>query len=184
MSNPKSVGRPDYEDEGGLPKLERSRIRLPMTSFVDSLRHELSQLEAELQTDPRYAKITKIKELLDTYSAIRTSGGSRGETLSGSAARQTTVRRAAPTTNGDVSQAERIRREITKILSERGQTHRKEILAKVLEAGLLREVQNPLHRLAIHLSGNKNLFISDGAGNFRLVVPKESSETATPSHSQ
>jgi len=131
-----------------------------MKLFIDAIRQELGQLEAEVRADPRHAKIAKLKELLAVYA-------DRASLLHGG------VGQPAHGGNGGrtrhESKTERIRREIVKLLSERGTVHRKEILRHLTETGLMGDIKNPMHRLAIYLSGARELFTSDGVGNFSLI---------------
>ena len=55
-----------------------------MNNFTDTLKRELLRLQSELQNDPRFRRITRIKELLAEY-------GDTGEPATPAAAEQPAV---------------------------------------------------------------------------------------------
>jgi hypothetical protein len=70
--------------------------------------------------------------------------------------------------NEDLSKTKRIKAAVIAFLNEHGPQHRKTILDYLTKRGLMGEEKDPMQRLAIYLSGMRNVIVSDGAGNFRL----------------
>jgi hypothetical protein len=129
-----------------------------MTELVDALRRELAKLEAELQADPRYVKMARIRGLLAEYGeemperepAVSASG------LNGSGKTKAALMEEA----------------ITALLRPNKLVHRSKILEHLRSRGIMGHEKNPMNDLAAFLSGHRDLFVSDGRGNFRLQEPQ------------
>jgi hypothetical protein len=135
-----------------------------MDVFVESLRQERDRLKAELRTDPRQRRLELLEELLASYPE---------EAIPSPPPRQTQTR---PHTNGHArpeSKASKVRRMIIELLGQAGETHRTVILNHLVSAGVMGDEKNPMAQLAAYLSDNRDLFASDGVGNFTLLRERE-----------
>jgi|ERR1700730_2654586 len=143
-----------------------------MSDVVKTLRSELAALERELLADARYVKVQRIKELLTAYSPGKeiTSPSTLKRLRSPRKAvrKATKVQKRAPSIDATLSKAKLVRREIEAMLTENGQVHRKEILARMVSKGFMGKEKNPMASLAAYLSGWRALFETDGNGNFKL----------------
>ncbi len=66
------------------------------------------------------------------------------------------------------SKASLLKAEVTHLLDVRGTEHRQKILDHLVSKGLMGHEKNPLANLAAYLSDNKDVFATDGRGNFSL----------------
>jgi hypothetical protein len=69
------------------------------------------------------------------------------------------------------TKADRMDAETTALLTMRGVVHRKDILAHLVEKGIMGSEKGPLAHLAAFLSDRKDKYESDGRGNFKLHRP-------------
>lgn len=137
-----------------------------MTNIIDALLQERAQLEAELRNDSRSLKVQRINELLAAYQA--------GTALSSSlemSPRQRSKGRVFK--ERKETKSELIKQEIKSWLARHGTAHRSQILSRLIERGLMGSEKNSMQSLAMYLSVSKDLFISDGNGNYTLVSRKE-----------
>ena len=131
-----------------------------MDKIVQTLRLELVELEAELKA--RQQKIERIKELLALYETPA------GQQQLGNAALVAKGNgRAIPP--GNLTKNKRIEDGILVILRANGEMHRKTILEYLTAQGIMGGEKNPIGHLAAFLSARRDLFVSDGRGNFRLT---------------
>jgi hypothetical protein len=165
-----------------------------MSNLVPALKAELAELERELQADPRYHKMTRIRDLLRTYE------GDADVTKRDLAAALTPPpppwsqhsappmpppppppnwATSWPSSNGvlphlppipgrPASKIERVKSEIRELLSHKIIAHRKEILAHLTDRGVMGHEKDPMASLAAYLSGFKDDFVFDGNGNYSL----------------
>jgi hypothetical protein len=131
-----------------------------MDKIVQTLRLELAELEAGLQA--RQQKIQRIKELLALYEAP-TGQQQTGNVVLGAKGNG----RAMPP--GSLTKNEKMEDGILAILRANGEMHRKTILEYLMAQGIMGGEKNPIGHLAAFLSARRDLFISDGRGNFRLT---------------
>jgi len=134
-----------------------------MSNLVNTLIQERSRLEAELQQDPRHVKIQRINELLAAYGADKSEPGAPVKMPNGQT-RSDSANHGRP-----LSKANRVKQEITSLLSRNHSMHRTEILKHMIERGIMGDEKEPISRLAIYLSGSKDQFVSDGSGNYSLA---------------
>jgi hypothetical protein len=146
------------------------RTSLPMSDMINALRRELSQLEAELRSDPRFVKVQKIKDLLAEYEP------SQGKVIF-SATSVNAGRTAESAANArSASKAARIKAAIMILLNTKGSVHRTDILQHLVDNGLMGSEKIPLRSLAAYLSEWRADFKSDGNGNFSLAKLRESGD--------
>jgi hypothetical protein len=131
-----------------------------MNDLVTALRSELAALERELQSDARYVKVQRIRELLTAYAPVKdiTSKPTPKQ-------RRGRIRRKAARLP---SKAQRVLHEVEALLMTRGRLHRKEILAHLVSKGLMGKEKTPMANLAAYLSSWRARFETDGKGNFKL----------------
>src|SRR5436190_17823031 len=131
-----------------------------MHKIVQTLRLELAELEAGLQA--RQQKIQRIKELLALYEAPS------GQQPTGNVAPGAKGNgRVMPPAN--LTKNEKMEDGILVILRANGEMHRKTILEYLTAQGIMGGEKNPIGHLAAFLSARRDLFVSDGRGNFRLA---------------
>jgi hypothetical protein len=128
-----------------------------MTDVTIVLRGELQSLEAELAADPRYQKITKIRELLAMYGSAAQLPGRRE--MPQPAEQQTT-------TGTQSTKAERIRSEIEALIRVSGIVHRREMLDRLVSLGIMGRESSPMASLAAYLSEMKESIVSHGGGKW------------------
>jgi hypothetical protein len=128
--------------------------------LVDALKRELAALESDLETDPRYRKIARIRSLLAEYSAMGIKTPERSDVVTISIRK-----RHAPV--GDTKRA-RIHRIIHNHLRDRPKVHRKAILNALQDDGLLAGDKDPMGALAAYLSSFPD-FRSAGGGFWELA---------------
>jgi hypothetical protein len=73
-----------------------------------------------------------------------------------------------PATPGRETKKDRMTRVISALLSQRGSVHRNDLLAYLQGADLMGHETKPMAHLAAFLSNNRDIFMSDGRGNFSL----------------
>jgi hypothetical protein len=163
-----------------------------MSNLVPVLKAELAQLETELRQDPRWRKIERIRALLQDYEqptpAPRAGADMFDNALQSNlpAAHPETWADALARTPASVSpdhfiprafmnstvrhlpKVERVRTEIRDLLKRKQIAHRKEILHRLIEAGVMGYEKDPMASLAAYLSGFKDDFVFDGNGNYSL----------------
>jgi hypothetical protein len=138
-----------------------------MTNFVPSLRAEISELEADIRhnPDPRVRKLQRLREALAEYEPVRASEPPKAASV--------------PPTNGlealrafaadaAMSKAAKMKAYLRGYLEEKGTAHRKELLEKLIQTGIMGKEKDPMQALAIYLSSNKDIFEFDGSGNYSL----------------
>jgi hypothetical protein len=136
---------------------------MPMPSVVEVLSGELAALETEMQNDPRYRKIARIRALLSEYSAVNNSSSqpqSKVVTYAGRARLPTLGTKKAE-----------IHATVRDVLIRRGPTHRSELLQAVEAAGVNVSNTNPMVAFAAYLSDFKDLQ-SLGGGRWALRETK------------
>lgn len=133
--------------------------------MVDTLRRELSRLEAELRADPRSVKIAHIKELLAVYEKETPDAGREPRPQSGPEAQPGPAR---PNGAGK-TKAALMEETVAGLLAKNGQMHRSAILKHLVSLGIMGHEKKPLGELAAFLSTHRNRFASDGNGNYRLI---------------
>lgn len=134
-----------------------------MNDISAALKQELAQLQAELERDPRYEKIQKIRALLEVYEPVRVRTSPFGKAAA-------PANHPAAGDEEDGSKAAKVRAEINALLSKNGTTHRQTILAHLIGKKLMGHEKKPIRSLASYLS-RWDEFISDGQGNF-FLAPK------------
>lgn len=137
-----------------------------MADIIDMLIQERAQLEAELRNDSRYLKVQRINELLAAYQAGTTRPNSIEVTP-----RQRSKGRIFK--ERKETKSELIKREIKSWLAQHGTAHRSQILSRLIERGLMGSEKNSMQSLAMYLSVSKDMFKSDGNGNYALATRKE-----------
>lgn len=141
-----------------------------MNKVVDTLERELARLEAELRADPRYRRITRIKELIADYlsDGLPDLPGTQPVPLIRQAVPLRAVRDGEPRQN---SKAAIIRNEIRSLLADKQRMHRSDILTHLVAKGLMGHEKSPLASLAAYLSDWKDMVAHDGQGNWFLTDP-------------
>lgn len=143
-------------------------------ALIPALQSELAILETDIRQnpDPRLRKADRIRELLREYgAAVHTPPDltplERAITGSGSAGRERPPLPMIPV-GKQVSKQERIRRAIRDLLAKQQIAHRKDILANLIEIGLMGHEKDSMQQLAQYLSRFKEDFVFDGNGNYSL----------------
>jgi hypothetical protein len=131
-----------------------------MDKIVQTLRLELAELEAELQA--RQQKIQHIKELLALYE-MPTGQQQPGNVTPGA---KGNGREMPP---GNLTKNERMEEGVLYILRANGEMHRRAIVDYLTAQRIMGGEKNPVGHLAAFLSLRRDLFVSDGHGNFRLT---------------
>ncbi|MCX7318902.1 MAG: hypothetical protein NT113_05180 [Hyphomicrobiales bacterium] len=150
-----------------------------MSTLVPALKTELAQLESELRQDPRWRKIERIRALLQDYEDAQPSSGIVD--MFADVAPATPVKHPHFSTfnNGvrdsfvkhtqrHLPKVEKVKIEIRTLLKEKGVAHRKDILERLKERGVMGYEKDPMASLAAYLSGFKDDFVFDGNGNYSL----------------
>jgi hypothetical protein len=132
-----------------------------MTNVAHALKTELAQLESELEADPRYLKIQRIRDLLAMYEEPKPGTQTRRIPVTAPA------NRGEPP-KGHESKKAKLRREVSDLLRQRGKQHRTAILEHLTAKRLMGDEKDPMASLAQFLSQNKDLFVFDGEGNWDL----------------
>jgi hypothetical protein len=141
-----------------------------MSELVQSLRKELAKLEAELlalaKDDPRYGTMIRIRELLADYEKKMPEPEPQPRS-------RVEPETPAGSSNGSWKTKATIMEESIKELLQRNRLmHRSAILDHLRSRGIMGHEKNPMNDLAAFLSGHRDLFVSDGRGNFRLQEPQ------------
>jgi hypothetical protein len=135
-----------------------------MTDIVPALKSEIAELAADIQAnpDPRVRKLQRLREALSEYEPKRNVAQALTNVSQGNG-------------NGSIfesptlaTKSVKMRMHIGKLLKEKGTVHRKDLLESLLAAGIMGKETDPMQALAIYLSSHKNMFESDGSGNFSL----------------
>jgi hypothetical protein len=149
-----------------------------MTNLVETLRIELTAVEGDIpKLEAQAANIqARLRLTLEKAERIRALLAIYDEQLAPSGQSQLFATApacldasAAPTGSSSIrSKSAAVRAEITHLLTVRGEEHRQRILDHLIAKGLMGHEKNPLASLAAYLSDNKDLFSSDGRGNFSI----------------
>ena len=131
-----------------------------MTDIVPALKAEIAELKADLNAkpDPRVRKLQRLEATLAEYEPSPAKPQPNGNG-------------SLPAANphlAAVSKAVKMKLHIGMMLKDNGPLHRKDLLASLLAAGIMGKETKPMQALAIFLSSRKDLFESDGSGNFSL----------------
>jgi hypothetical protein len=143
-----------------------------MANLVQTLRAELSALEADLSSDPRYRKIERIRALLAEYEDVGPNS-SRYDSEPYAPRRERT--------RSHDTKAERVRETIREILTKDGDSHRSSFLKVLTERGVMGDEKDPMASLAAYLSDFKE-FQSLGGGRWALATPP--TNEASPNESK
>jgi hypothetical protein len=122
-----------------------------MATVTSLLRAELMNLQNELENDPRFRRMRAIEDFLAKYE--------------GDVRSQTTKSPAYPTTK-----AAKIRLEIKSLMETIGPVTRGEILEHLRGKELIRNEVRPLKTVGTYLNKNRDIFTTDGRGNWHLKV--------------
>jgi len=141
-----------------------------MSIPLDALRSELAGLQAELAADPRLKKVEHLRALIALY------GEHPERSAATPPAHSTTIETGAgavtieslPGAFKAVSKISRFRELATRELQKVPTLHRKELLRRMVEAGVMGEEKNLIAAFASNMYQSKHYFESDGRGNFRL----------------
>lgn len=133
-----------------------------MSDVVGPLIQELASLEAQLNADPRYRKIARIRALLSEYELDAKSKTSFEQTAPGNAPSR---RVRGQSTN---SKAIRVRDALRSFLILKGAVHRNDLLKELTSKGIMGNEKDPLASLAAYLSQFKD-FTSVGNGQWALA---------------
>jgi hypothetical protein len=131
-----------------------------MSVFINALKREIGELEADIKAhpDPRLRKVQRLRETLAEYEPIPLTplNGSKLEPL--------------PAASGPsaLSKVARIKGFVDGTLQAQGKAHRAQLLAGLIQAGIMGNEKKPMQALAIFLSSNRDDYVSDGAGNYAL----------------
>ena len=136
-----------------------------MSNLVAALRAELNELQAELQRDPRYKRLQKIRELLALYEPNAAAPLSPPP-MAPSSASHHSVEPNRPL-EGLTTKRAKVLAEIRSLLKSNGRMHRAKILEHLVAKGLMGKETKPLQALAIYLS-EAGQFVNDGEGNWSL----------------
>ena len=121
-------------------------------SFIAALKLELQQIEAQLAKDPAFRRAARIRELLADYEGVE-------------AATEVRATPRQPISKG--TKFQRIRDELTRLMTTHGSVHRKVLLDQLVAAGLMGSEKDPMASLA-HFLTTSGYFKNDGAGNWSL----------------
>ena len=151
-----------------------------MSELVPTLRHELASVEADVakleseaakvQARLRVAldKADKLKAVITLYVEER-SDRSQPQLFAPIATQSIEPAEATePASKRNGTKATLLKAEITHLLDVRGTEHRQKVLEHLVSKGLMGHEKNPMANLAAFLSDNKDLFATDGRGNFSL----------------
>jgi hypothetical protein len=132
-----------------------------MSEIVDALKRELAVLEAELEADPRYRKMARIRALLSEYTApdVLNITLPSGATIP--------IRKRSPP-EGDTKRAHIHRVVHARLLAE-GKVHRSELLRSLQDGGLMSHNEGAMGALAAYLSSFPD-FRSAGGGLWELAI--------------
>jgi hypothetical protein len=142
-----------------------------MSDIVDALRREMSALETDLENDPRYRKIARIRSLLAEYTAA-----SSHEPVNAMTSRPT--RAANPN-----SKRTRVHDGIVNFLTANPGAHRRDILSALVHEGLLVDVKDPMASLAAYLSDFRSELQNLGQGRWSLKELAPDAEAPEPMQS-
>ena len=129
-----------------------SALAMNEIDIVNALKRELVTLERELEDDPRYRKIARIRALLAEYSPPPPAVTHIARTRS---------------TSPD-SKKTRIHDAIVNFLAAHPGAHRRDILSDLLQKGLMGEVKDPMASLAAYLSDFRGELDNLGQGLWAL----------------
>ncbi len=153
-----------------------------MSDIVRTLRLELIVIEAEIpdleaeasQAQSRLRrsleKADKIKGVIALY-ADENVGAPQPQLFEPPLPSQESPPQAAEPikqAEQEKSKALRVKEGVVELLGLRGTEHRSKILERLIEKRLMGTERNPLASLASYLSDNKDVFVTDGRGNFSL----------------
>lgn len=149
-----------------------------MDTLTEPLRQELRSLEAQgADLDAKVSKLQvelhAVKDKAEKVKAVLEAYGVR-DNVEPDTVGATEPRRELFGTHSRTprqSKTAALRAEITRILLERGSEHRQKLLDRLMEKGLMGREKVPLASLAAYLSENRELFESDGRGNFSIRKP-------------
>jgi hypothetical protein len=142
-----------------------------MSDIVEALRREMSALETDLENDPRYRKIARIRSLLAEYTAA-SSHAPVNVMMSRPA------RAAQPN-----SKKSRVHDGIINFLAANPGAHRRDILSAIVHEGLLVDVKDPMASLAAYLSDFRSELQNLGQGRWSLKESAPNAEAPEPMQS-
>jgi hypothetical protein len=137
--------------------------------IVNALRREMAVLETDLENDPRYRKIARIRSLLAEYTATATPHGAVN------ALTPRPTRTAQPN-----SKRNRVHDGIMNFLAANPGAHRRDILATLIHDGLLGDVKDPMASLAAYLSDFRSELQNLGQGHWSLKELAPAAEAPEP----
>jgi hypothetical protein len=137
-----------------------------MSQFLDSLRDEITRLEGELRSDPRWVRLERAKALFASYPAEKAEIAHPAPItppprINGSPAPHLFRSLGADT------KREKIKQAIRQLMTEKGPQQRKDLLAHVVNLGLMGHEKRPLKSLGVYLSAWDEVY-SSGAGAWHL----------------
>jgi hypothetical protein len=141
-----------------------SALAMSEIDIVNALKRELVTLETELEDDPRYRKIARIRALLAEYSPPPAAVAHIARTRS-----------ISPD-----SKKTRIHDAIVSFLAAQPGAHRRDLLADLLHKGLLSDVKDPMASLAAYLSDFRNELQNLGQGHWSLKELAPADEAPEP----
>ena len=139
-----------------------------MINIVEVLSGELATLEAELENDPRYRKIARIRSLLAEY---RMASPTESTNVSPNRATRT----ASPN-----SKKNRVHDAIMNFLAGHHGAHRRELLADLVHRGIMGDEKDPMASLAAYLSDFRSELKNLGQGHWSLKESAPDAEAPEP----
>ena len=152
-----------------------------MSELVQNLLHELAAVEADVgKLESEAAKVqARLRIALDKADKLKAVIALYAEAPSDRPQPQLFTPMSAQSCEQGVvtepvgnqrhgSKASLLKAEVTHLLDVRGTEHRQKILEHLVSKGLMGREKNPLANLAAYLSDNKDVFATDGRGNFSL----------------
>ena len=133
--------------------------------IVNALRRELRDLESDLEGDPRYRKIARIRALLTEYSPPTPNA-------------VTPIARTRATSPN--SKKNRVHDAIMNYLAAHPGAHRSELLSNLTSQGLLVGQKDPMASLAAYLSDFRSELQNNGQGHWSLKESAPDAEAPEP----
>lgn len=137
--------------------------------IVNALKREMTALETDLENDPRYRKIARIRSLLAEYTAAAPPHGAVN------ALTPRPTRTAQPN-----SKRNRVHDGIMKFLAEHPGAHRRELLSDLVQKGLMGDEKDPMASLAAYLSDFRSELQNNGQGHWSLKESTPDAEAPGP----
>ncbi len=139
-----------------------------MSLSPDEMRAEIAALEAALSRDPRFKKLTLLRELLPLYEV---KAPAPMLPMPPMVAPETPYPWIA-TALSEKTKEDTIIAAARELIPREGGVHRSVLLRYLVDTGIMGTEKNPMGYLAKFMAEHRDIFLSDGKGNVSIQQPE------------